>query len=151
MLEETSEEVNLLLHVQCNYNNNISLTPSSYFMAVTLFFLQTKHVHISQELSIYLSLCLLGTTLVGESCTPWIPWAANCKLKFVLGRHSWDVFYFMSGSYESSSPWQQHKRCELPPCLMNTETLTQLQRQQYGWVMQNRFLQNGFWNYEVFL
>lgn len=59
--------VKRLIEVQCVCDESnatiiedlLTLTTTSCFMAATL------HVHISQEVSIYLSLCLLGTTLVG--------------------------------------------------------------------------------------
>lgn len=62
--------------IQQQFQPFLKLKPSSCFMAVVLY----KHAHISQEVSTYLSLCLLGTTFVGEK-TLWIPFAANCKLK----------------------------------------------------------------------
>lgn len=62
-------------------------------------FIQTKPLHISQKVTICLSLCLLGAALVGESCMPWIPLAADCKLKISPWRDSWDVFYIILGSY----------------------------------------------------
>ena len=92
----------------------------------------------------YLSLCLLGTALVGKSRTPRIPFAANCKLKFVLDAIVGMFLILCQARMEFSSfPWQWHKRSELPPCLMNTETPTAAATAE--WVSNaKQILQNGF-------